>query len=213
MQTASNDREHMQEGFELGVYHYLVKPYAPNILNSIVKAAIDFYSKERDLSAEVNNSKTLFKYVDHATFKIKSLEDVDLISISLARLFPKPEKVIFGISELLINAVEHGNLGITYDEKTELNMNCTWREEVERRLKLAENADKEVIISYHKRESETLLNIKDNGNGFEHKKYMDYDPMRSTDNHGRGIAFANNLSFDKVEYLGAGNEVNCTVRH
>src|SRR5690349_15140249 len=36
MQTASNEKEHMLEGFKLGVYHYLVKPYSPTVLNSIV---------------------------------------------------------------------------------------------------------------------------------------------------------------------------------
>lgn len=211
MQTASTEKEHLLEGFQLGVYHYLVKPYSPSVLNSIVKAAIDFYTKQRELTAEVNNSKTLFKYVDQAIFKIKNLEDVDLISVSLARLFPNPDKVVLGISEMLINAVEHGNLGVTYEEKTDLNMNCKWRDEVERRLKLPENINKSVIVSFMKKNNETILNIKDEGIGFDYLKYLDYDPARSTDNHGRGIAFANSLSFDRIEYLGNGNEVNCSV--
>lgn len=213
MQTASNEKEHLLEGFQLGVYHYLVKPYSPSVLNSIVKAAIDFYTKQRELSAEVNNSKTLFKYVDQAVFKIRNLEDVDLISISLARLFPHPDKVVLGISEMLINAVEHGNLGITYEEKTDLNMRCKWREEIDRRLNLPENLEKAVTVSYSKKNNEIIINIRDEGRGFDYSKYLDYDPTRSTDNHGRGIAFANNLSFDRVEYLGSGNEVNCAVRN
>ncbi|MBN9288381.1 MAG: hypothetical protein BGO43_14040 [Gammaproteobacteria bacterium 39-13] len=211
MQTASTEKEHLLEGFQLGVYHYLVKPYSPSVLNSIVKAAVDFYTKQRELSAEVNNSKTLFKYVDQAVFKIKNLEDVDMISVSLARLFPNPDKVVLGISEMLINAVEHGNLGITYEEKTDLNMHCKWREEIEKRLNLPENSNKSVTVSYMKKNNEIIINIKDEGKGFDYIKYLDYDPARSTHNHGRGIAFANSLSFDRVEYVGVGNEVNCSV--
>ena len=35
----------------------------------------------------------------------------------LSNICPDPQRVVVGMSELLINAVEHGNLGITYDEK------------------------------------------------------------------------------------------------
>jgi anti-sigma regulatory factor (Ser/Thr protein kinase) len=212
MQTASTEREHLLEGFRLGVYHYLVKPFSPVVLNSIVKSAIDFYTKQRELMAEIKSSKTLLKYVDQAIFKIKSLEDADQISVSLARLFPNPDKVVLGISEILMNAVEHGNLGITYEEKSQLNMEARWKQEVDRRLNAPENINKEVTISYRKKNNEYILNIKDEGNGFDYAKYLDFDPTRSTHNHGRGIAFANNISFDCLEYLGKGNEVNCIVR-
>ncbi len=213
MQTASSENEHLFEGFKLGVYHYLVKPYSPTVLNSIVKSAIDFYTKQRELTGEVHNSKTLFKYVDQAVFKIKSLEDANLMSVSLAKLFPRPDKVVLGISEMLVNAIEHGNLQISYTEKTELNLQSNWHSEVEKRLNLPENCDKYVTISYLKHDNEIVLAIKDQGNGFDYKKYLEFDPSRSTDNHGRGIAFANHLSFDGIEYLGNGNEVRCIVRN
>lgn len=212
MQTVSDAREDILEGFKLGVYHYLVKPFSPVILNSIVHAAITFYTKQRELSEELSNQKALFKYVDRAVFKIRSLDDINPISTSLALLYPNPDKVVLGISEILTNAIEHGNVGITYEEKTRLNMYCKWREEVERRLKLAENLDKYVTISFFKKKDNILLNVKDEGNGFDYYKYLDFDPSRSTDNHGRGIAFASKLSFDKIEYLGIGNEVNCVVQ-
>lgn len=209
---ASNEQEYLLEGFKLGVYHYLVKPYSPATLNSVVRVAIDFYTKQRELTHEVANSKTLFKYVNQATFRIKTLEDAQLISVSLAQLFPNPDKVVLGISEILINAIEHGNLGISYEEKTELNLQCRWRDEVNKRLLLAENKDKEVIISYVREKNEITINTKDQGAGFDYTKYLSFDPRRSTDNHGRGIAFAHSLSFDTVEYIGKGNEVNCTVK-
>lgn len=212
IQTASNDKEEMQEGFALGIYHYLIKPYSPMIFNPVVKSAIDQYTRQRELYVELKNSRNLFKYIDMATFKIKNLEDVNSISVSLAKLFPNPNKVILGISEILTNAVEHGNLNITYEEKTELNINSQWKEEINKRLALPENRDKKVCISFIKKDNEIILNVKDEGKGFNYEPYLDFDPNRSTDNHGRGIAFANNLCFDNIEYLGSGNEVNCSVR-
>lgn len=212
MQTASDQHEHMVEGFQLGVYHYLIKPLSPNTLNSIVQSAIQFYTHHRVLTAEVKNTKNLFKYIEHAAFQIRTLEDVNVMSVSLASLFPDPTRVVNGISEILVNAIEHGNLGITYDEKTQLNLNHKWEDEIVRRLGLPENQNKNVTITFYRTDGDYTLNVKDHGAGFNYKKYLNFDPSRGTDNHGRGIAFANNLSFDSLQYLGCGNEVICLVR-
>jgi hypothetical protein len=40
---------------------------------------------------------------------------------------------------------------------------------------------------------------------------MTLDPQRAFDPHGRGIAVARLSSFDKLEYIGSGNEVLATV--
>lgn len=214
MQSSSTDKTHLQEGFKLGVYHYLIKPYSPTVLNSIIKSAIEFYARQRELLSEIRDSKTLFQYIERASFKIKNLEEADLIGVSLAALFPNPDKVILGISEMLTNAIEHGNLGLTYEDKKSLKMQSKWYEEVKRRLENPENAKKVVRVSYIKRNNEIILNIKDEGQGFDYKKYLNHDFTQDEDddNNGRGIAFANKLSFDSLEYVGCGNEVNCTVK-
>ena len=38
-----------------------------------------------------------------------------------------------------------------------------------------------------------------------------FDPARAADNHGRGIAQANMVSFDRLTYNEVGNEVTCFV--
>lgn len=212
MQTASDQREHMTEGFQLGIYHYLIKPLQPTVLNAIVHSAIELYTKQRKLLSDLNASQNLFRYIDNASFRIRTLEDVNVLSISLASLFPDPNKVVNGISEILVNAIEHGNLGITYDEKTQLNLESRWEEEIKRRLNESENKNKFVNITYYKTPEKLLLSIKDEGKGFNYSKYLSFDPSRGADNHGRGIAFANTLSFDSLEYIGAGNEVICMVK-
>ena len=211
MQTASDSRENIAEGFELGVYHYLVKPLNQSTLNAIVHSAIEFYTRQRILAGELKTSKNLFKFVEHATFQIRTLEDINSISVSLASLFPNPERVINGIVEILVNAIEHGNLGITYDEKTKLNLEQRWQNEIERRLVLPHNQSKWVTITLFKTEDALKISVKDEGKGFDFKKYLDFDPDRGTDSHGRGIAFAKKLSFDVLHYLGSGNEVVCSV--
>jgi hypothetical protein len=51
-----------------------------------------------------------------------------------------------GLSELIINGIEHGNLGISYAEKSRLKQEDGWTEEIARRLALEENADKRVVV-------------------------------------------------------------------
>lgn len=212
MQTASDDKIQLVEGFKLGVYHYLIKPYLPSVLNAVVRGALDVYNKQRELSVALGHSKLLYECVENASFKINNLDQANKISVSLAQLFPNPEKVVLGISEILVNAIEHGNLNISYEEKSELNLKSQWKAEIDKRLNLPEYKDKAVTIHFTKTKDEIVLSVKDEGKGFDYKRYMEFDPTRSTHNHGRGIAFANNISFDKLEYVGTGNQVNCIVR-
>jgi hypothetical protein len=51
------------------------------------------------------------------------------------------------------------------------------------------------------------MTIQDEGDGFDWQKYLDFDPERAFDPHGRGIAMARMMSFDALEYQGKGNTV------
>lgn len=84
-------------------------------------------------------------------------------------------------------------------------------DEVEHRLILPENRNKFSYLSFDLKPTHIALHIRDQGNGFDWNKYMQIIPSRSADPNGRGIAMANMLSFDSMEYIGCGNEVFCTV--
>ena len=56
-----------------------------------------------------------------------------------------------------------------------------------------------------------ILTITDQGNGFNWQQYMDVNVSRVSHNHGRGIAMANLMSFDNMQYNEKGNEVVCTM--
>jgi len=112
---------------------------------------------------------------------------------------------------LLLNAVEHGNLGITYAEKTKLVLEGRLFEEIERRLAQAENQDKWAYLSFEAGKDALRVRIKDQGNGFDWRPYLEISPERATHPHGRGIATSRLMSFSAVDYVGCGNEVLCTV--
>ena len=114
-----------------------------------------------------------------------------------------------GLQELLLNAVEHGNLGIRYEEKTQLVLEDRWKNEVERRLELPQYRERQASVTYAKntRTLTLTLTIRDQGAGFDWRKYLEFDTKRAFDPNGRGIAMARMMGFDSMEYQGNGNQV------
>lgn len=209
MQTAAAEKSQVAEGIEAGVYYYLTKPYDVEVMQSVVRAAMSDYANYSVLRGELLQHKQKIRLVKESYFEIMTLGDARYLSTFLANFYPDSQRVILGISELLTNAVEHGNLGITYAEKTRLHRADKWEAEVERRQQLPENIDKVVLVHFKREEGQILLTISDEGEGFDWQQYIKIDPDRAMHSHGRGIALSNLLSFDSIEYLGTGNKVIC----
>lgn len=199
------------KGIQAGSFYYLTKPYRKERLLIVVKAAIDHHAQYKILREEAHHSAHAFSLLVRADFSVKSLDEVDNLAAFLAKLCPEPDKAVLGLWELLINALEHGNLGITYEEKSEFIRRNIWREEVNRRIHLEENREKKVLVSYEKSEGGAVFTIEDMGPGFDWKPYTELRPDHVFDSHGRGIAIAGNYSFDRLEYLDRGNKVRAVI--
>lgn len=212
MQTALSKREEMLEGIRAGAYYYLTKPYDIEMLKTVVRTAVDDYYRYRELQAEVRKGTDTIRLMREAVFTFRTVEQAHDLGMLLANTCPNPTATVVGLTELLVNAVEHGNLGITYEEKSRLNNPVDWTHEVQRRLDLPENAGKYAEVSFERTETSIRFLIRDRGPGFDWKRYLHVDPQRAFDTHGRGIAMANRLSFSHLEYRGCGNEVVGTVR-
>jgi len=146
-----------------------------------------------------------------AYFELRTAEEAGRLALFLAQAAPRPDSALLGLAELLLNAVEHGNLGITYAEKAELKRLDRWQEEVDRRSALRENHHKRVRVRFSREEGQLIFRISDDGPGFEWAKYLDLDPARAIDPNGRGIALARLTSFDSLDYPGCGNTVVATI--
>ena len=210
-QTGLSMESEVAEGIRAGVYYYLTKPYKREILVTVIDAAITEARKYHELRNEVSEHVESLKYMVSGTFRIKRLEEVERLSCTLAEFFPDPMRVVTGISELLINSIEHGNLGITYEEKSRFMKNGSWRNEVERRISLEEYRRRYSEVRIDRSDDSIRLMITDMGEGFDANEYLDFSPERATHSHGRGIAMARAISFDVVRYMGKGNSVVATV--
>lgn len=209
MQTGAALKHQVIEGINAGVYYYLTKPYNREMLVSLVEAAAYEVAAHKVVSDELSNYHSITDMISNVDFSFSSLQEARQLGLYLTTLYPEPTKSSVGIHEILINAVEHGNLGIGYDEKTELNQQGRWENEIEQRLKLPENIDKKVQVNLTKTNESIVLTVIDEGEGFDWTDFMQIQPHRATHNHGRGIALAAMSSFDDIQYLGKGNKVKC----
>ncbi len=212
MQTAKAASSDVIAGLKAGASYYLTKPYDGEILKSVIRGAVNGRLHEKSLLESLREGRKIFDLMTFGRFRIRNLHQCNLVATQVAHLCPEPQRVVTGISELLVNALEHGNLKIGYAEKGSLMRSGTWQMEVERRLGTSENTDGYIELEFKVEADTVQIRIRDQGQGFDWTPYMDFDPGRAFDPHGRGIAVARLSSFDDLEYIGDGNEVLATVK-
>jgi CheY-like chemotaxis protein/anti-sigma regulatory factor (Ser/Thr protein kinase) len=207
LQTACATREEMVEGIRAGAYYYLTKPYDVEMLLTVVATAVRDFTDYRHLAERIERGIRCLTLIREASFSIQTVDEARDLGMVLANACPDPMSTVIGLTEILVNAVEHGNLGITYEEKSQLNAAGQWETEITRRLSLPENASKRVEVLMTRDNGTVRFTIRDQGCGFDWQRFIEIDPQRAFDNHGRGIVIARTLSFDSLEYRGCGNEV------
>lgn len=207
MVTGAAGKKEMQEGLDAGVFYYLAKPVDEGILRSVLSAATREAQQNRALSNELKRQHAGFALIHTCKFEFRTFDEAECLSVFMAQCFPDPERVLPGLAELMINAVEHGSLAIGYERKGALIANGTWRAEIERRQEMDEHKRKYIEAIVTRKDDGICAIITDQGQGFDWKRFMTIDPSRAGDNHGRGIAQANAISFDKLAYNEKGNQV------
>jgi CheY-like chemotaxis protein len=212
LQTAMAAKEEVIEGIRAGAYYYLAKPYDGAMLVSVVRTAVRDSENNRRIREELRETTRTLGLMQAGTFRYRTLAEARALATLLANACPRPDTVAMGLSELMINAVEHGNLGITYAEKGALNEAGDWESEVERRLAQESFGQRQVEVAFAKENDEIRITITDEGEGFDWQSYLTLSPERAMDNHGRGIAMAGLLSFSRLEYRGRGNEVVAVIK-
>ncbi|MBO6824591.1 MAG: ATP-binding protein [Sneathiella sp.] len=155
----------------------------------------------------------------HATkalFRFRTLKEARFLCDLVSSQTFDPIIVGIGLIELMVNAIEHGNLEITYEEKGLLLKKGEWQKEVERRLELPEYKSRYATLEFNRSEKHLDLLITDEGDGFDADKFLhnqthDREESTGSQYHGRGIAVASQLDFEKIEYLGKGNQVRVSI--
>ena len=212
MQTSAADQREVLEGLQAGAYYYLTKPFRKEMLRSIVRAAAADYARVKTLRDELRKQAGALNLLRIGRFEFRTMVEAMDLGAFLARAFPDPDRVLIGLSELLVNAVEHGNLELSYDDKGRLEEIGGWKGEIERRLADPALGVRVVVVELERRTESVTVTIRDQGRGFDPEPYLRVDPARLFDTHGRGILIAKTMSFDELEYRDCGREVVAVVK-
>lgn len=118
------------------------------------------------------------------------------------------------LSELMINAIEHGNCGITYDEKTEfLEKGGNIIELVAEKCKDPIVTTKRVRVEWDITNDKSIFIIRDEGSGFDiFSLKAKIEKGGAYALHGRGLRMAS-LFTERLAYNRKGNAVLIQIRH
>jgi len=203
----SHEQETVQPFKHTAPYHWLQSPYSDNALYSMVLSAENEFSHRRALRREIQSRGSVIGAITRGTFRIKTFDQAEALTTMLSLACPDPDRIAFGLFELLANGIEHGNLEISHEEKGRLMTDNQHRQEIARRLELPEFKDRYVEITFERESNLVSFKIEDNGPGFDYHDYQNINLSGNDTHHGRGIALARATSFDYLEFLGKGNVV------
>ena len=168
---------------------------ASNIVEDVL---LRYFQEERQKYA-ISNYLTSAEEVTHRLTrnlqKFLEIREVTFLRIALR--------------EIVINAIEHGNLGITFEEKSNAIESDQYFSFINERQLDPDKKNKKVNIEYSLDERRVAYIITDEGMGFDHKQVIQNSADRANEamlSHGRGIAMAANV-FDRVLYNDNGNQV------
>ncbi|MBN2079909.1 MAG: ATP-binding protein [Spirochaetes bacterium] len=122
--------------------------------------------------------------------------------------------VRIALREIIINSIEHGNLDISFDEKTDAIMNDSYFEFIALRRQDPKYRNRRVRIRYSINDSRAAYIISDEGGGFDHSRVLGDNSSHANKQllaHGRGISMARSI-FDVVFYNKKGTEA-VLVKH
>jgi anti-sigma regulatory factor (Ser/Thr protein kinase) len=124
------------------------------------------------------------------------------------------DRVHVALHEMLMNAVEHGNCEISFEEKTDwLDTHGDILELIRMKCKDSAIRGKKVYFSYRINEERSVFTIRDEGTGFDWQSHVTkknhFDNLGS---HGRGIAMTG-VYVSKLSYNDVGNEVSFEILH
>lgn len=176
--------------------------------------AIDGLRAYRDYEIALGRAADLrvgaIKSLGSGEFLVRTAEEARDVAIFIAQGCPRTCNIAVGIYVLLVNAIEHGNLEFSPDEKAESIAEGRWRRKVARRIGEAAYAKRRVHVKFKRGGRMISLVIQDEGPGIDLIDAERKAPSPAS-YRGKGIKLARSLGFCQVSYLGVGSTVEASI--
>lgn len=207
--TGHGNEELALEALENGANNYIKKPIDLADLRQLLrrfKSLLELKEVTEALKRNITDRQISLE-VPTDTQIVPSL--VKFLVEKTNNMFDESELVHLelGLSELLVNSIEHGNLDITREDKAESLQKNTFQSLIAERMANEQYKMRKIHISFRSNVQECEWLIQDEGAGFDFNNIADPTSERFLHElHGRGI-FLSKLQFDDFQYLDKGNVV------
>jgi hypothetical protein len=206
--VAENTPEVLAAAARAGVLCCLPRCSDPGSRTAVLTAALQLHRRRKALSGPERFARTGGARLLEATWVLRTPEEAEVLASLLAECCPRPDRRVGGLIELLINAIEHGNLEISGPGKRALLADGRWYDELMLRLADPRYSQRTVRVSFERKaDGEIVLSIEDDGAGFDFAEVLERELTQNDTRHGRGIALARLMSFDHLSWEGRGNRV------
>jgi CheY-like chemotaxis protein/anti-sigma regulatory factor (Ser/Thr protein kinase) len=138
---------------------------------------------------------------------------INQITLQLPCLLAEGEilNLKIGIEEMIANAIEHGNLGISFEEKSRAIEEGHLAELMAERGRQSDSAGRAVNVDSRLTPEHFEISIRDEGRGFAWRNLPEVAPESLLSFNGRGILLTK-IYFDEVSYNDAGTMVTLRKR-
>lgn len=195
-----------------GAMDFLKKPFTIEDIALLIEKFFSITNlRETDYSLLESMTEEKRTFILSTDFSIINPFINELISIiSRFRGMTKKTLLVIRLSvyEMLINAMEHGNLEIDYEEKKNLLETVVdYQAYLQERARSERYQKRKVWVSYHYEQNQISFTITDEGKGFDVTKIPSPKDQENMENlNGRGI-FISRVNMDSITYNEKGNVV------
>ncbi len=188
--------------------------YMPRLLRILSNNRNILY--QRDLHALLSQNLSGSFVLDNDPFDLTTYSNLLANFLFNANLVSHEQKERFyvAVMELLVNAIEHGNCKISYEEKSAvIASGGDPMDLIRQRNQDPDISRRKVHLYYRIRPTISTFRIRDEGEGFDWRRYSTARGEDGLDeSHGRGIFMANHY-LSNLTYNDKGNEVYFEVEH
>ncbi len=209
--SSTTDPDTTDRALSLGAVNLIRKPFdrleIQFVLDGIYKA-IEEEAGVRDVIDLVDRRTTHLSFASESGILSKV---VAYLGRELQLGFPgyaiPITEIKLALYEALANAYEHGNLEISFEEKTAVMLEPGGIANlVKSRLQDPQLAARRIHIKAEYDAGSATYRIRDEGKGFDHEGHVNRPPAATTALHGRGITLIRHY-MDDVSWNDSGNEI------
>ncbi len=183
-QTGSLSDDEKAACMKAGSLYLLQKPYDDAAMKRLLVSA----------SQRVRAKRRLKEYLEQERLPclgeqlhFSTLHEAEKVATQVAACFPQPEQALEAVYELLLNAIEHGNLELGYEAKKRALEADSYQKEVQEKLEIPVYQERRAWACVSKTQDGLLLDIQDQGKGIPEKFLKHFGPDCMSEPNGRGI--------------------------